>query len=123
MARKSLDAFGLLLMRRVRDEAILDWDMILDGRMKSPRAQRIRQDLAVLDERALSLISALVPRIVDTTLHHLLWILEQEKSLRLEIKTDNETTEVSSLSDGLPGELYSSDGWIARFSQQRHEES
>ena len=37
----SLEAFGQLLMQRVRDEAISDWDMIVSGRMKDLESQEI----------------------------------------------------------------------------------
>ena len=33
MSQAALDKFGQLLMRRVRDEAITDWKMMIDGRM------------------------------------------------------------------------------------------
>lgn len=123
MTGKVLDPLGEVLMRRVRDEAILDWDMIIDGRMKSPRAQHLRAVLSQFSPEELAIVSSLVPRIVDTTLHHLLWALDQEASLRLAVKTGaGELPDVRAVSDGLPGELYTEDGWIARFSKQRHDE-
>lgn len=120
--RAALDRFGELLMRRIRDEAISDWDMILDGTMKDERSQKVRAELAGLDfdSSQVAFIRWLIPQVVDTTLHHLLWTLEQEETVNVAVKTEG--AEIASLreaSDGLAGELYSEDGWIARFSKER----
>src|SRR5512138_1067219 len=107
-------------MQRVRDEAISDWDMILDGRMKDEHSQRLRGEFARLDLQAQAFISTLVPQIVDTTLHHLLWTLEQVDTVRVAVETaDEPVPDIKEVSDGLSGEVYGPDGWMARFSSQR----
>jgi len=121
-AQTPLDYFGELLMRRVRDEAISDWDMIVDGRMKDEGSKIIRAELShrAFNKDQIDVIQWLVPQIVDTALHHLLWTLEQEENVDIAVKT--RTKEVPSLrevSDGLAGELYD---WIPRFSKERHDE-
>lgn len=117
---EALDQFGKLLIERVREKAILDWTKILDGRMKGETAERLRPDLSRLSPSELALVGRLVPQIVDTALHHLLWALEQDESVEIVVKTP--TGAVPSLreaSDGLAGELYD---WISRFSTEVHEE-
>lgn len=117
---EALDEFGAILMRRVRDEAITDWDMILDGRMKSANAERIRQMLAALDPDDLAVLHAVIPRVVDTTLHHLLWTLEQLKHVRIAVETEaGPVPDLARVSDGLPGEVFGDEGWVARFSKER----
>jgi hypothetical protein len=123
MSENPLDKLGELLMTRVRDKAIGDWDRILDGRMKGATAERARAELAADGGDHGAILHRLIPRIVDTTLHHLLWTLEQERSLNLAV--DAEGAVVSSVreaSDGLSGELYGRRGWIVRYSGERHEE-
>jgi glutamyl-tRNA reductase len=120
MSQAALDKFGELLMTRVRDEAISDWRMILDGSMKGERAQRIRKSVRQFSERDRSVVESLVPEIVDSVLHHLLYTFEQSSDVRIAVSTS--TKEISSLtdvSDGLAGELYSEEGWISRFSKER----
>ncbi len=122
MSRPVLDHFGNVLARRVRDEAISDWDMILDGRMKDASSQAIRAELErlQLSNEELEFLRRLIPRIVDTTIHHLLWTLEQEESIDIAVKTAVDAVpSLREVSDGLAGELY---GWIPRFSKQRYEE-
>ena len=119
-----LDALGEILMTQVRDKAIGDWDRIIDGRMKGRTADKIRAELDAASADASAVLRKMIPRIVDTTLHYLLWTLEQEHSLTLSIEADGETSpNIREESDGLSGELYGTRGWLCRFSQERHEES
>ncbi len=122
MSQAALDHFGNVLSKCVRDEAISDWDMILDGRMKDAGSQEIRMQIErlQLSEDQIEFLRRLVPRIIDTTLHHLLWTLEQEESIDVAVKTQaGSVPSLREVSDGLTGELYS---WIPRFSRERFEE-
>lgn len=121
MSEQALDRFGEVLMRQVRDEAISDWHMILDGKMKDAESQEIRSrlDQAGVNRIQLEIIRQLVHRIVDTTLHHLLWTLEQEKSIDVSVRLGEEVIgSLRDLSDGLAGELYN---WAPRFSKETFE--
>lgn len=122
MNQKALDHFGDLLAKRVRDEAISDWDMILNGQMKDAESAEIAERLTKLNlsDSQRAFIIDLIPRVVDTTLHHLLWTLEQEDTVDVAVKTpEGVVPSLREASDGLAGELY---GWIPRFSRQRYEE-
>jgi hypothetical protein len=119
-AKEALDRFGELLIKRVRDKAILDWRKILDGRMKGETAERLRPEISRLGPGELALIERLVPQIVDTALHHLLWTLEQEESIGIAVQTPaGAVPSLREVSDGLAGEL---DRWIVRFGKEPHEE-
>lgn len=96
--------------------------LILDGRMKDQGSARIRAELERhgFTSDQLTVLAWLVPKIVDSTLHHLLWTLEQDTSVDVAVKTDaGAVPSLRDVSDGLSGELY---GWIPEFSKQRHEE-
>jgi hypothetical protein len=118
MSQAALDKFGQLLMRKVRDEAITDWKMMLDGRMKGESAERVRELLRNLSEADKNLLLQLIPGVVDTVLHHLLWTTEQESDLQVGIKIDDGIEDLRNISDGLPGELYTDEGWIAQYSKE-----
>lgn len=66
------------------------------------------------------LIKDLVPEIVDTTIHNLLWTLEQEEMIdvTVNVDVDGKLASLKDVSDGLAGELYTEDGWIFRFSKK-----
>ena len=120
MKKEALDQFGRILMERGRDRTVVNWDKILDGTMKGKSCEAIKQRLAHLSPEQIEVVRWLVPQIVDTSLHYVLWALEQENSISLLIKDEHgEMHNLREASDGLPGELYTEDGWIARFSKQR----
>jgi hypothetical protein len=118
MSQVALDKFGQLLMNKVRDEAITDWKMMIDGRMKGESAEKLREILRPLSDDDKKIVVQLIPGVVDTVLHHLLWTAEQQVDLQLGIQTAEGVESLRDISDGLPGELYTDEGWIARFSKE-----
>ncbi len=118
MSQAALDRFGQFLMKKVRDEAVTDWKMIIDGRMKGESAEKVRALLRDVSDTDKKLVLQLIPGVVDTVLHHLLWAAEQEADLQLGMKMKDGIEELRDISDGLPGELYSDEGWISRFSEE-----
>jgi hypothetical protein len=119
MSSAALDTFGQLLMTEVRDRAIREWKMTVAGHMKGERCARIRQSLQRWSSQDRDLFLSLVPDIVDSVLHHLLWTLEEDGPVRVAVDLpDGEVPSLNEVSDGLAGELYTEDGWIARFSEE-----
>ncbi len=117
MSKGALDLFGRILMTKVRDKAVVDWRKIVDGSMKGEMAEKNHDALASFSEGQRKVFLSLVPSVVDTVLHHLLWTLEQQQDVAIHIRVDGEDVQdLKEISDGLPGELYSTEGWIARFS-------
>ena len=120
MSQAALDAFGRLLMAKVRDEAISDWRMIVEGQMKGELSVKVREKLTVFSETQRDVFLSLLPEIVDTVLHHLLWTLEQAEDVDVAVRADGVSVRsIRDASDGLAGELYSDEGWIARFSKEK----
>lgn len=119
MERQVLDFFGQVLMSRIRDEAIGNWQAKFQGEMKDDESKKIVEALSTFSAEQVELIMELVPKIVDTTLHHLLWTLEQEEDINVVVQMEeNKVINIREVSDGLCGELYTEDGWIARFSHK-----
>ena len=120
MSQTMLEKFGELLIHKVRDKAINDWEMILNGKMKGTRAAQIRNLISGYSLEQLEILKELIPQVVDTTLHHLLWTIEQLDILKILLSDKEGTTcDIKEVSDGLPGELYGDLGWIKRFSKKR----
>jgi hypothetical protein len=116
-----LDAFGRLLMRRVRDPAIRDWDGILDGRMRDMRSRWLQRRLELLTTEQRAVLRDLIPEIVDTTLHYLLYALEDEDSVSVGKRAGGAAVaDIRQVAAGdLQGYLYE---WAPRFSAERHGE-
>lgn len=120
MPKAALELFGRLLMTKVRDKAILEWKMISDGRMKGESAPKIREILDTFSAEQREAFLLLVPQIVDTTLHHLLWTLEQQEDVMVHVRAgEQDVPDLKEVSDGLAGELYTDEGWIARYSREK----
>ncbi|HEX5745173.1 MAG TPA: hypothetical protein VFZ09_02955 [Archangium sp.] len=100
-------------MTRVRDESIEQWDGLIAGQLKGNTAARVNELLAGWSDEQRAVLNALVPAIVDTTLHHLLWTIEQEETVSLSMI---EGPQLRDVSDGLAGDLI---GWKKRYSKQR----
>ena len=110
----ALNRFGEIVVRRVRDESVEQWMKILNGRAKGATAESLRPELSRLNRNQIALIERLVPMIVDTVLHHLLWTLEQVEDVDISVQLPNGVVpSLREVSDGLAGELYD---WIEWFS-------
>lgn len=120
MSEKHLDTFGEILIKKVRDVAIHNWDSIIDGKMKGQRSKEIREMFSIFNDEQIEVLKDLFPMVVDSTLHHLLWTLEQEDAIELSVEVDQKAKRIRDISDGLAGELYTEDGWIMRFSEKRY---
>ncbi len=122
MSREALDRFGRFLMNGVRDRAIRHWDMVLRGQMKDDESQRLYSSIITLSPEARAIVSEVVPKIVDTSLHNFLQSLDDVDDIQVAVDTESGRIEsISDASDGLAGELYSEHGWFRRFSDERQE--
>jgi len=118
-SREGLDSFGKLLAEAVRDPTIRQWDKLVAGSLKGVTADRLRAQIDALGEDERRLLERLIPQIVDTALHHLLWSLEQPGPVEVSVRTpEGVVASLREVSDGLAGELYD---WIPRFSKERYE--
>lgn len=118
MSKAALDKFGRLLMAEVRDRSIRQWTKIAEGGMRGEEALRLHERFSQMSTYDQDIAMTLTPEIVDIVLHNLLAMLEQEEDLELSLRLEDETApSLRDASDGLCGELYSDEGWIARFSK------
>ncbi len=117
-----LEKFGQILISEVRDEAIDKYQMIAAGTMKSVPAIELHNKLNNFTEDQLSIIRQVVVGSIDDVVHNFLWMLEQhEDDIDIFCSEDEDSTKenVRELSDGLSGEVYTDDGWIAKFSNHK----
>ena len=69
-----------------------------------------------MNDEQKSLISDIIPQIVDLSIHNMLCLFEEHDEFQIIVDGEN----IADISDGLSGELYTSDGWIEKFSEQRY---
>jgi hypothetical protein len=117
---KRLEHFARTIMH-ARDASIKAWDMTVDGSMKSTH---VAQRLKGFTPDQLEALRWLIPQIVDTTLHHVLWGIERDEDVDVTITGRGgdlslQKNVIPDLAVGLHAELYGDSGWIRRFSEQR----
>jgi hypothetical protein len=114
---QSLDKFGEFYVRNLRDKMLQDLDMLLSGSWNAPGVQDLQQRLVALPEDGRALIREVAEHMVVTGMHDLLFALQEEADNDDAIRLTVDGVEVAKESDGMHGEIFSDEGWIARFSQ------
>jgi hypothetical protein len=109
-----LDEFGKQLVLSVRDRTIERFSKITNGSLKSPKGRELSRLLKQFDDDQIAVMKALIIETIDNALFNFLDMIEEgENGVELIVKQKN----VNRISDGLAGELLTSNGWITRFSQ------
>lgn len=107
--------FGSILMSDVRDRTIRLFDKKLQGAMKDEESKKLYERTLNLSDEQKKLLEDMIPKVVDLSIHNMLCMFEDHTEF--EIVKDGEN--IVEMSDGLIGELYTSDGWISQYSEQR----
>lgn len=110
----TLEILGKRIVAKVREETISDWKSILNGTMKGDRATAIRASIA---DGQRDVIESIVPYVVDSVLHNLLTWVESDALFSLCAREHGSFKPMEDVSDGLAGELYGTNGWIAKYGQ------
>ena len=113
---KCLEEFGEIFIKEVRDRTIDLFDRKMQGLMRSKESQLLFERMNKLNEEQKSLIRDIIPQIVDLSMYNMLDLFEEHDEFQVIVGGEN----IADVSDGLSGELYTSDGWIEKFSGQRY---
>ena len=113
----ALNEFGKLLMSQVRDDTCDFLTKLLAGKMADKTSHALFVEIQECSENDLNLIKRLLVAAVDASIVQFLYFIEQNQ-FRLFVKDHNGVeSDIVKISDGLAGELYSDEGWIAKFSR------
>lgn len=113
---KELETFGKVFIEEVRDRSIRIFDKKINGLMKDECSRLLYERIRLLSDDEKKIIYDLIPNVVDLCLHNMLCLFEEHDEFKIFVDEEN----INMASDGLAGELYTSDGWIAKYSEQRH---
>ena len=111
-----LDKFGAFVVGNIRDRMHHELKTLMNGSAKSPDAQVLQEKLSNFSESERETIGLLGERIISSGLHDFLFSLQEEADSSGVISVVVDGVDVAKKSDGLHGELFGDDGWIARFS-------
>lgn len=122
MSQAVLDRFGELVMFH-RDWVIREFEHEVEGTNPAIKQTKRHESLVALTEEQRAIVRREVIDGIDRTIHHLLWMFEQHDVNEFDVVyvgTDEDSfaaVSVSDLSDGLGGEPFTEDGWIAKYSK------
>ena len=115
----ALDLFGKTLIQEVRDRSIETMEWSFMGTARAPYQQELMAALHKLDPTDRDLCFQAVLLAVDHTLAKTLDLFEEgETDYAVALKNDHSLEDISTTSDGLQGELYTEEGWVARLSKK-----
>ena len=116
MPSKAIEEFAQLLIRHVRDEAILSADMSLDPECNSVSAKRWRQSMK---RGTVSFAKEIIPDVVDDTVFALLHAID-EGLLHLSFRSEfGRLVDLSEAGESEMGGWYLGGGWRAKYSRER----
>ena len=117
----ALDAFGKLLMEYVRDAAIHDVDGFVSGLSDSVTGRKFANIPQIFSPEQREILHDLIPVIVDETIHHLLWTLDQVTWVDVVVRTEaGETPSLRNSAEALAWEAFS---WVPKHSKKRYEKT
>jgi hypothetical protein len=113
----SLDEFGQFLMTNLRDQGIDSLDRLLAAQSKAPARAKIQHELQALTAEQRALVRRAFINSLDSAIHDFLFALQDETdrndgNIAVTVAGQN----IATMSDGLQGELFTEDGWFARYS-------
>jgi len=119
--KEVLDNFGKLLISHVRDRTISHYQQMAYGKRQGLHKQKI---VSLTDENK-KLIEDIVFQTVDEAIFNLLNMFEEyEENVELICKDkEGNKYDIEKISDGIMGELFTEDGWIAKFSKYEEKNS
>ena len=111
----NLELFGEIFISEVRDRTIRVFDKRIEGTMKDETSQQLHKEIQTLNDSQLKIVYSIIEQVTDLSIHNMLSMFEEHEEIKLLLNEENLVEE----SDGLAGELYTEDGWIKKYSNQR----
>jgi hypothetical protein len=118
MPKAEIEEFAKTLVREVRDRSIIDCDMLLRPQGNSPVAKRWRDKIK--DDSSMDLAVTIIADCIDHTLANLLDAIDSGALPVSFVASNGNVVDLTKEGLGeLTGWYMGSDGWIAKYSQQR----
>lgn len=114
---KPLDTFGEFLIANLWDRAIDHHLLMEKGHWKGADMQTLQNALRAATPETQRLIRHCVDQALLTATHDFLFALQESHDCDQKIEITVDGANLAASSDGLQGELFGENGWIAQFSE------
>lgn len=112
-----LQKFGAFFVQNLRDSMFDRLEMLLAGKSKAPATKKLQTQVKGLSDTDKQTIRELVESVVTSGMHDFLFALQEMADFDNSIRVLVDGVEIATESDGLHGELFGKNGWIAQFSK------
>ena len=104
-------------MEDLRDSGIRHFDDLAGGKLRSPKDQKLQQDLRGLGSAGVAVARRAFIHCIDSAIHDFLFGLQEQAESESDVRVIVRGIDVVGASDGLHGEPYGCNGWQARYSR------
>ena len=111
---EQLEKFGKIIAEDLRDCSLNTYLDIESGFAKAPDLVKLNLLLSKFTEEQKVIVKKLLTVAVDAGIHDFLYAIDSEKE-NMEVNIGGKN--IAKLSDGLQGEIFTEDGWFAKYSQ------
>ncbi|MFI4860575.1 MAG: hypothetical protein ACIAXF_07845 [Phycisphaerales bacterium JB063] len=115
MSSPVLDKFGGLITQEMRDKALDFFEDAVQDKLRAPSLRGFQDELASLSDQQLALVRRAVMLSLDHGIHDFLFALVKSHDSEQGIEVRVDGLNIVELSDGLHGEPWTREGWIARL--------
>jgi hypothetical protein len=122
MQHPELERFGSFVISQLWDSALEHHDLLAKAHWRAPALQNLQDELAALSEKQKEIVRRCVAEALRDGLHDFLFALQEAHDLKTGIEVLVDGKNIAELSDGLQGEPYGSEGWIAKYGKHQDNE-
>lgn len=109
--------FGQFIVKNLWDNAIEDYDLLARGHWKTPAVQQLQKEVAALTPQQREIVRRCIVESLGSGLHQFLFALGEAHDFKQGIAVVVDGVDIVEQSDGLHGELFGPDGWMAKYSK------
>jgi len=111
----AFDYFGKTLVESVYDGAMYEWECFINIKSKTPSGKMMAKHLESFTEEHIDVLNELFPMIIDNTITHFLYMLENQKDIDLGVFFDG--VHIERLQDEYYGLHLELDKWVSKYSK------
>jgi hypothetical protein len=114
-----VDKFGKFIVENLRDRGIDFAEGLLKKHWKAPSLLEMQDEVTSLNDNQKAAFLKAVTQSIDSAIHDFLFALQEQAEFDNDIQILVEGQNIVELSDGIHGEAYSKEGWIAKYSSHK----
>ena len=111
--------FGEFIVTNFWDESVEFFDQLVRGHWKAPALQQLQKDVAALSPAQRATVRQCVLQSLGAGLHRFLFALGEAHDFNQGPTIVVDGVDVVEQSDGLHGETFGPDGWMAKYAKHR----